>query len=152
MIAELREDLLKVKKEKRTLSDNLKAGKKKHEHSVEEANILKQKNEEDQVLLKNKLKMLDKKEVEIEKIRAENSYLKQVTEELKAEFNKQRLKDQANKWMENKCSECDTVVDNPDQMKDHKTIFHSYNKSCEYNDNVALFEEHSCFYCGTIIT
>ena len=151
IIVELREDLLKVKKEKHKLSDDFKAVMKKYEDFLKESTDLKKKNEEIQKSVKNKLKMLEEKDLEIESLRADNYIFKNVIDEVRAELNNLKVKNQTKNKMENKCGECDTVVENHDQMKDHMRNFHCHNKSSQYDDKVTKFEEYSCFYCGTVI-
>ena len=143
--------MLKVKKEKHKLSDDFKAVMKKYEDFLKESTDLKKKNEEIQKSVKNKLKMLEEKDVEIESLRADNYIFKNVIDEVRAELNNLKVKNQTKNKMENKCGECDTVVENHDQMKDHMRNFHCHNKSSQYDDKVTKFEEYSCFYCGTVI-
>ena len=149
-ISEFREELLKVKNEKRKLSENLKAVKGNSEVLEEELKVVKGLNKDIQKLVEEKAELIKDKNNEIMTIKTENESIKICIVEARAELNNLKLREQSEAKVEIKCSECGTVVQDYDKMKAHVRCFHSHSKSSQY-EKLSKFEEYSCFYCGNNI-
>ena len=108
-IAELREDLLKVKKEKHKLSENLKAEKEKSEGVIEKLKLVKSENDKIQNLVTDKDIIIDTKKSEIVSLNAEINSLGHLLVAASAELENHREKDEAIPKIEEKCKECDSV-------------------------------------------
>ena len=150
-MAELREDLLKVKSERRKSSESLKVEKQNVEALEKENNNLKKVNIEIQKTLKDKNEHLNLTISDLKSSESEKETLKHNLSEASQQLKNSKLKNQADMQFQIKCSECDVIAPSYDQMKQHERSSHYRNKSSQY-EKVSEFKEYPCFYCETTIS
>ena len=146
-VVEFREEILKIKREKHNLILDLKAQRETSEEFKQESKVLKNENESINKMLKDNLKLLDTKLVELNNARKEIKRIKQALVEVQIELDQSKLQEIRT---EIKCDECDTRLQSSDQLKLHIRQNHSRNKSTQY-ETISNFLNYQCFYCDKSI-
>ena len=149
-IVQFREELLKLKREKHNLSLDLKAQKETHEALKEECIVLNGENESISKTLKDKVKLFDANQVELNNVRKEVQSMTQALEQVKMELVNSKLQEETEIRTEIKCNKCATSVQSLDQLKLHIRKYHCQNKSSQY-ERPSSFEKYQCFYCDKSI-
>ena len=160
-VAELREELLKVKQERAKFRTNVK--------TLEEE-LLMLKGETENVKHENgkMIKALKAHETEVEKLKQDRVSLEQELvkkipqfkcdsceqstmslSDLKKHVQAQHHENKSSQ-IEVECSECSFRLPSYKILKEHKRSEHCRNKATQ-NDEISLFEEYPCFYCDEMI-
>ena len=149
-IAEFRNEILKVKKEKKEVNLALKATKEKFEAMENHSASL----VDDKKALHKKLdaetRNVDSKKSEISNIMKESEDIVNQLEKVKAELVELKSKELEESEPEMNCDECDLQVKSFEELKIHIQVYHSHSKASQCETS-SFFEPFKCFYCeGTI--
>ena len=149
-IANLREELLKVKKEKHNLNANLKVQKDEIEILKQEIVVVKRENEKLENRAEKTMNALEANTKEVNVQKKENDELKALLDESKLDLSKLKLEKQTEHQPFYECSDCGSRLHSYKSLKQHMRSEHCKNKATQ-NDTISIFEEYPCYYCDTII-
>ena len=149
-IANLREELLKVKKEKHNLNANLKVQTDEIEVLKKETVVVKRENEKLEKKVQKTMNDLEAKTKEVNVQKKANDEIKALLDESKLDLSKLKLEKQTEDQPFYECSDCDSRLHSYKSLKQHMRSEHCKNKATQ-NDTISIFEEYPCYYCDTII-
>ena len=144
-VAEFREELLKIKKEKHDLSDNLKMKVEECEKYKTKVGAINATNDALEKVIKNKN---DSVELRNEELSSAKRDYKSVYENLIATQSEldnlklERIKD----LKVYKCEYCDFMAETYAKLKVHNRQNHCQSKVTQYEKN-SIFQKYDCFYC-----
>ena len=149
-IAKLREELLKVKKEKHNLNTNLKVQTDEAELLKKETVELKRESEKIESKFVKIMDSLETKTKDVDALKKGNDDLKVILDKTKADLSKLNLVKQTDVQPLYECGECGSRLQTYKSLKQHIIIEHYRNKATQI-DKISKFEEYPCYYCDEII-
>ena len=149
-IAKLREELLKVKKEKHNLNTNLKVQTDEAELLKKETVELKRESEKIESKFVKIMDSLETKTKDVDALKKGNDDLKVILDKTKADLSKLNLVKQTDVQPLYECGECGSRLQTYKSLKQHIIIKHYRNKATQI-DKISKFEEYPCYYCDEII-
>ena len=149
-IADSREKLLKVKKEKHTLSTTLKVLKDENKNLREETKELIIENKRLKGSVEKTMSTLEAQTIELKAWKNENDNLQESLHESKSELKKYKLEKQTEDQALYACSKCDLSFNSYKLLKQHIRCEHCQSKATQ-KDKDSIFEEYPCYYCDETI-
>ena len=149
-ISEFREEVLKLKSEKKKLNINLKIEKEDCD-ALRLRNVgLEEENKASEKVIQDRNAAFERKQAEVLKVSDEKEALKKAIIEIDAELKDLKHKELRQSKCLFECETCDFRVENYNLLKRHKLENHSHHTGCQY-ENCGNFEHYNCFYCDVRI-